>query len=268
MNSINDFFFQIALFLLGAIVGVISQIFGSDHRRLRWLLLTLAILLVAISILWTRSEMTSPTSVNPSPVAQSTETATQTPEKAIGSSNPTTPENEDSIVVAVMVQACIETHHLPKQKEITIVTEVPYNNQEQRPGSLIQRRKIAYCQWPPSLYSDSDGYVEIITDEVKGPGLSEASGASYADRIYSRCDRLRLSYSFGKQFVSGHSSFEVSANSIVTVGGENWDPESMGENPSDYYYDGWPVLGFYTEDREVVVIHYAAFNLEDASCIP
>ncbi len=178
------------------------------------------------------------------------------------------PENENWVIAANSVQACMEAHHLSKQKEIMIVTDVPFEKQEQRPGSLIQRRKIAYCQWPPFSYTDSDGYVEIIIDEIKGPGLSEASGASYADRIYSKCDKLKLSYSFGKQFVSGHSSFEVSANSIVEVGGKKWDPESMSENPDDYYYKGMPVLGFYTEDKEVVVIHYAAFELEDVNCIP
>jgi hypothetical protein len=212
--------------------------------------------------------MLSAPPINPSPIAQSTNTATQKPQQAIFSPDPTAIENEDLVVAATMVQACIGTHHLSKQKEIIIVTEIPFDNQESRPGSLIRRRKIAYCQWPPSSYSDSDGYVEIITDEVKGPGLSEASGASYADRIYSKCDRLKLSYFWGKQFATDHLSFEVSINSIVTVGGEKWDPESMGENPNDYYYNGLPVLGFYTEDREVVVVHYAAYELEDASCIP
>lgn len=178
------------------------------------------------------------------------------------------PENEDLIIAARSVQACMDAHHLSKQKEITIITEVPFEEQKQRPGGLMQTRKIAYCQWPPSSYSDSDGYVEIITDAVYGPGISEASGASYADRVYSKCDRLKLSYFWGKQFTTNHVSFEVDAYSIVTVGGEEWDPKSMGENPSDYYYKGLPVLGFYTEDKEVVVVHYAAYELEDASCIP
>ncbi len=56
MSSIPDLFFQIILFLAGAIIGVFAQILGSDHRKLKILLAILAIFFIVTAFVWTRYE--------------------------------------------------------------------------------------------------------------------------------------------------------------------------------------------------------------------
>lgn len=174
---------------------------------------------------------------------------------------------EDLALAAERVRSCMETHDLIKQKEVIEETLFSLEGDlERKPGVLVARTTIRYCEWPPSSYSEADGYIEVVGEAVIGPGLGEATFASYADRIYSQCQTLVLSYGFGKQGMSAHDSFEVSAGSIVDGHGDPWDPQAMSENPDQYYSQGLPWLGFYSQKGEIVVVRNASLYLEDAEC--
>lgn len=172
--------------------------------------------------------------------------------------------SEELAFAAERVRACMEAHGLPRQKVVMVENLfMPESTLDWKPGDLVDRTTIEYCEWPPSSYSEADGYVQLVSEAVVGPGLAEATGATYADRIFSQCQTLSLSYGFGKQGVSGNSSFEVIAGSIIDGNGNPWDPDVIDENPDHYRL---PFLGIYTRKGEVVVIRNAGLYLEDAEC--
>jgi len=180
-----------------------------------------------------------------------------------------TANSQDLAFAADRVRLCMQAHELASQKEFVEATAASFpTDGELEPGEPVANTRIAYCQWPPSPYSEADGYVEITVETVIGPGRGQVTGATYADRVLSHCDILELAYGFGKQGVSGHHSFDVAAGSIVDVDGNAWDPDTMNENPEDYYPEGLLWMGFYTQRGEVVVMRNATFYLEDASCVP
>jgi hypothetical protein len=189
----------------------------------------------------------------------------RSPPNSAGTDSSLSPDQNNSnlVIAAERVEHCIEAHRLSDERAVR--EEILYSPPTilgLHAGDILTRRTFENCQWPPSSYSDADGYVRIVVEEVVGPGKSEATFASYVDRVFSDCQVLELSYMFGKQGVSGHSSFEVPAGSIVDGHGDPWDSTVLLEDSDQY--ELW--LGFYTRKGEVTVIRNASISLEDVKC--
>jgi hypothetical protein len=60
------------------------------------------------------------------------------------------------------------------------------------------------CTWPAPSYADADGFTGITVQTVPGPGQTEASDASSADRITGPCRAFALTYDFGFQGAAKH----------------------------------------------------------------
>ncbi len=70
MNS-QDIFFQLILFLAGAIIGVFSQILDTDKQKLRHLLAVLSSIFIVIALAW---GMAAWLLINPGPASSTTTT--------------------------------------------------------------------------------------------------------------------------------------------------------------------------------------------------
>ena len=113
------------------------------------------------------------------------------------------------------------------------------------------------CVWPAPPWADPDGYSEIIVREDPGPGETEASGVSVADRIDASCTELEVAYSFGKQGdFDRRPPFEVIRGQIVTADefGELWNGDERA-------------LPFYAERNEAVVLRTLSYWLDFVRCV-
>ncbi len=163
------------------------------------------------------------------------------------------PPDNDGVVAAEQIRECMRQHNL---QQAQVRSE---RNEYSDAGTIPQFAtiKFAQCEWPPPGYAGDDGYSEIDVKVVKGPGPHEAAGETIADRIQAPCEKLKLSYSFGKMGGFEHlPPFEVAADEIVTIkenGVEPWEGESY-------------TLGFYPERGEFVVLHNMSYEVDEAVC--
>lgn len=116
-------------------------------------------------------------------------------------------------------------------------------------------RVFGTCDWPPSHYTQPDGYSEVIVKEATGPGHDEASGASAADRLFSPCGEVQVAYSFGKQGgFRRQPPMTLFTGEIVTVDGIRWNGDQRN-------------LPFYPERDESDVLHNFSSRLDYARCV-
>ena len=115
------------------------------------------------------------------------------------------------------------------------------------------------CTWPPAPGADSDGYRAIALSTVQGPGESEATGRSLADRIESRCRTLKLAYS--RAFMGEQTRLDP----FRAHPGDIWAPSETRSGFARIGKIGTPSgnqakLPFYPGGDEVIVLnsgHYA-----------
>jgi hypothetical protein len=99
---------------------------------------------------------------------------------------------------AAKVAACEHAHRLSRAEQVRVSRAG--ESRVERPagsGQIFDQHTYESCTWPPGAGADPDGYGTIVVTEVAGPGQSEASFRDAADRIESKCPRLRLRYSYG-----------------------------------------------------------------------
>ena len=131
---------------------------------------------------------------------------------------------------------------------------------------FFEQKTFTSCGWPPPAGADSDGYRAITVTVTNGPGDSEASGRSLADRIESNCKMLQLEYSYRK--MGGQSRFRPFRASP----GDVWAPSNangyariaeVGTTTADRVN-----LPFYPGRSEVVVLGNDATGIPDqVQCI-
>jgi hypothetical protein len=113
------------------------------------------------------------------------------------------------------------------------------------------------CEWPPSQFADADGYWSIRMNQEKGPGDSEATGMSLADRIYGPCQVFEVTYDYGHMGESRHlKPFTVARGAVAITtydGGEAWTG-----NRSE--------LPFYQDRNEAVVLTSGHYGLVSIRC--
>ncbi len=156
---------------------------------------------------------------------------------------------------AELVQACEQRHGMKMSAEKTETTEtVPATAYERQ--QEIEHVDFRSCTWPKSPYSDGDGFLQISSRTVPGPGESESTGTTYADRIKAPCEKLVVGYGFGSQGTFDREpSFTIKADTVMT-----------GENHALWKSDN--TLPFYPDAGEFVVLHNSHDALQRAECAP
>lgn len=118
------------------------------------------------------------------------------------------------------------------------------------------RLRLKECKWPPSAYSQADGYSEVVVDDVPGPGTYEATDATHVDRIATACAKVELAYTYQNMGADEHQApFTVSTGEIVTVAGTPWVRDSPAPLP------------FYPQRGEMDVVRNGKYRLDGALCL-
>ena len=156
---------------------------------------------------------------------------------------------------AELVQACEQRHGMKMSSEKIESTEtVPataYDRQQE-----VEHIDFRSCTWPKSRYSDGDGFLQVSSRTVSGPGDYEATGTTFADRIKAPCEKLVVGYGFGSQGAFDREPpFTIKADTIMT-----------GENAALWKSDN--MLPFYPDAGEFVVLHNSHDVLQRAECAP
>ena len=159
---------------------------------------------------------------------------------------------------AERVQACEERHGMKTAFERIEGPQkvTPSNSPDDITNTFEFHTDFHYCIWPPTKYSDGDGYLEIKVVDVNGPGDSDASGTDDADRITAPCPQVIATYQYGH--MGDYKNLEpitVDANAIVTTDGKPW-VKKESEAP----------LPFYPETGEMVVLRSGHYGLESVRC--
>jgi Uncharacterised protein family UPF0547 len=142
------------------------------------------------------------------------------------------------------VNDCIQQHGMTKPQEETI---------DQISGGVFRS-----CTWPPIPGAQPDGYTEVVLTSLRGPGESEATGATWVDRISvpSGCHEIQLHYSFSTQGgFRRERPIVVPVGDLLTVTGESWEPGP--ESP----------LPFDPAESDVVVVRSSKHFLDLAECV-
>ncbi len=150
-------------------------------------------------------------------------------------------------------------HHAPHTRASAIRECISAHGLQQETGVIgagaAGTRVFGTCDWPPTDYSQSDGYSEVVVREADGPGVDEASGTSAADRLFAPCGEIQAAYSFGKQGAFRRQSpITVLSGDIVTVDGLRWSGDQRK-------------LPFYPERDESVVLHNFSNRMDYARCV-
>lgn len=129
------------------------------------------------------------------------------------------------------------------------------NQVERQSGAPVE---FKHCEWPPSSVADADGFWEIIVASESGPGDSEASGMSEADRVNGPCESFLVTYDYAHMGDSRHlKPFAVAKGEVYitdyNLGGVAWT-------------DDRSLLPFYPSRDEAVVLTSSHYGLADAAC--
>jgi hypothetical protein len=112
------------------------------------------------------------------------------------------------------------------------------------------------CVWPAPPYADRDGFTQITVEVAEGiPGVSEAEGTGWVDRIRGPCETFEVAYDFGKQGASAHLAAFTAAPGALLFGGEG---QRYNGPKSD--------LQFYPESNEVDVFHNGSYVVASVTC--
>ncbi|MFI7642538.1 hypothetical protein [Nonomuraea sp. NPDC049400] len=142
------------------------------------------------------------------------------------------------------INACESAHGMPKADHIEYILEAP--------------SRFMHCEWPPSSLADADGYWEIRVLRTNGPGDSEASGMSAANRVNGPCESFLLTYDYGHMGDSRHlKPFKIGRGEIYITdydaGGVRWTGDRS-------------TLPFYPARDEAVVLTSGHYLLMNAAC--
>ncbi|HTJ36004.1 MAG TPA: Hsp70 family protein [Dactylosporangium sp.] len=167
----------------------------------------------------------------------------------VGTTTPAAPTSKAAPTKDLQAEAATKVADCERQHKMTKAKQTDDN------GAGVQQFKT--CEWPPSKLADADGYWEIIVNSVQGPGDSEATGMSIADRVNGPCETFEMTYDYGHMGESSHlQPFKVPRGSIwiTTVnGGERWDGDRS-------------TLPFYQDRDEAVVLTSGHYGLVTAAC--
>ncbi|MFC5831174.1 hypothetical protein [Nonomuraea insulae] len=142
------------------------------------------------------------------------------------------------------VSACESMRSMPKANHIEYVSGTP--------------SRFMHCEWPPSPLADADGFWEIRVSGEPGPGDSEATGMSLANRFNGPCASFLVTYDFGHMGNSRHPKpFKVRRGEIYITdydaGGVVWTEDRT-------------TLPFYPTREEAVVLTSGHYGLANATC--
>ena len=145
-------------------------------------------------------------------------------------------------VAATLVDKC-ETQHRLSQQHQTVTRSATTTDFDS-------------CIWPAPSYADADGFTQIKSRLVSGPGPDDASGTDWVSRITGPCKVFSLAYDFG--FEGGFTrlaSFSAPAGLLTSL-----------SNPGKEWPGKDKYLGFYPARDEVDVLHNSDDVLSQASC--
>jgi hypothetical protein len=161
---------------------------------------------------------------------------------------------------AAKIAACERAHGLsrPAQQRPTRAGEsqIPPVSD---PNATFEQHTFAGCTWPRAPGSDPDGYRAIAVTATNGPGDSEATGRSFADRIESDCGRLGVEYSFSKMGLFERLPAFVGAPGQIWAAGGSGFERVASSGPLN--------LPFTPLRNEVTVLRNASYRLDRVSCV-
>jgi hypothetical protein len=163
---------------------------------------------------------------------------------------------------AAKVTACQRAHGLTRAQQVRPARAGESRVERPAGASVFTQTTHESCAWPPPGGADPDGYGSIVVSEVNGPGDSEASFKDVADRIESKCSRLRLEYSYGSMGNFGR------LEPFTARGGEIW-AYSGAESGTAFA----PVaasglnLPFYPVSNELDVLRNFRTRLDGVRCV-
>jgi hypothetical protein len=108
----------------------------------------------------------------------------------------------NSTSIASHIEQCETQHQLTAQNQTQPTT----------PSTTV----FDSCSWPPSSFTDADGYTEITAQTVFNPDADAASDATTADRITGRCRTFDLAYDFTSQGDIKHLAPFPAAPGLIT----------------------------------------------------
>jgi hypothetical protein len=149
----------------------------------------------------------------------------------------------DAEVVANRIQACEQTHNMNKAQQVITSTDGLWHD-------------FRSCVWPAPPYADRDGFIQITVEVANGiPGVSEADGTGYVDRVRGPCGTFEIAYDFGKQGHSEHMPAFAATPGDLLFGGEGQRYEGPKSD-----------LPFYPESDEVDIFHNGSYVIASVSC--
>jgi hypothetical protein len=164
-------------------------------------------------------------------------------------------ENEKTVTAAQRQESCESRHGMKAGAAITNITvptsQVPFSQPYQSSSGTLYR----YCLWPPVQGADADGYLQITSYFVPGPGQDEASGDNFIEEIYSPCRKVVVTYEYAHMGAESFLTFTAKPRTYVSaLTTRRWNAE------------GSQGLSFYVDDNEVAIVQNDDYSLTQVRC--
>jgi hypothetical protein len=169
-----------------------------------------------------------------------------------------------SLITMALTKDSSTAEELRKCQELRGLRTTPQKVIEEYPADqsdstgLYRKTTFSSCTWPPSDATAGDGYSEVVAIFARGPGDSEASGATLLDRVTATCPTVQFTYQLTAQ-----GSFNTLKPFTLKRGAVAY----AGDGHATPWTGKWEANSPYPAPDEMVILHDGKMSLAMARCV-